>query len=64
VDQRRVANEEARGALLAIVEVRVYEHLEEPQVSFPPGAALGPDSDPADVVDVVARARDELARWR
>jgi hypothetical protein len=63
-DRRRAAHEEAGGALLAIVEVRVYEHRAEPQVSFPPGAALGPDSEPADVAAVVARARDELARWR
>jgi hypothetical protein len=63
-ERRRKAHEEARGALLAIVEVRVYEHREEPQVSFPPGAALALDSDPAAVAAVVARARDELSRWR
>jgi hypothetical protein len=63
-ERRRREYEEARGALLAIVQVHVYEHDVEPQVSFPPGAALAPDSDSALVVEVVARAREELSRWR
>jgi hypothetical protein len=46
------------------VEVRVFEHDEEPQVSFPPDALLGVETEPALVAAVVARAREQLARWR
>ena len=34
----------ARGPLLALVQVRVYAEDAEPQVSFVPGCALGPDA--------------------
>jgi hypothetical protein len=55
---------ERRGALLATVEVRVYERQEEPQVSFPHEAQLHPGSDPSTVAEVVARARRSLGGWR
>jgi hypothetical protein len=53
-----------RGALLAIVEVRVYENDEEPQVSFPSDAVLGAETASSIISDVVARAREQLAHWR
>ena len=62
--EQRMREREEGGPLQAIVEVRVYEHAEEPQVTFPPGAALGPGTDPAAVARVVARASGALARWR
>ena len=55
---------EERGALLAIVQVRVYENDEEPHVSFPQDALLGVDTDSSIISDVVARAREQLAHWR
>jgi len=64
VEQRIQQHRRERGALLAIVEVRVYEHGAEPQLSFPPEARLGPDSEPDVLAGVVARARDRLAAWR
>jgi len=57
-------SQEERGALLAIVEVRVYENDEEPQVSFPQDALLGVETDSSVISDVVARAREQLAHWR
>jgi len=36
---------ECRGALLAIVQVQVYENSEVPQVTIPSGAILKPDAD-------------------
>jgi hypothetical protein len=56
--------EAARGDLLAVVEVRVYEREAHPQVSFPPDSRLGPEAEPDVVAEVVARAREELGRWR
>jgi hypothetical protein len=53
-----------RGALLAFVEVRVYEHDAEPQVGFPPGALLGVETDSSVISEVVARAREQLAHWQ
>jgi len=53
-----------RGRLLAVVQVRVFEHDAHAQVSFPPGATLGVESDRAAIDDVVRRARDELGGWR
>jgi hypothetical protein len=64
VEDRMAQRDAARGALLAVVEVRVFEHDEEPQVSFPPDALLGVETEPALVAAVVARAREQLARWR
>jgi len=53
----------ARGPLLAVVEVRVYAEQAEPQVSFVPGGALGPDADRATIATVVHRARQALDAW-
>jgi hypothetical protein len=39
--------EEDREGLLAVVEVRVYEHHEVPYITFPPDALLGVESDPS-----------------
>jgi hypothetical protein len=64
VDRRMMRRQAERGALLAIVEVRVYEHDEEPQVSFPPEALLGAETDAAVLSDIVARARERLVHWR
>jgi hypothetical protein len=62
---RRVAERnQARGALLAVVQVRVYENDELPQVSFPEGAVLGVETDSTVISDVVARARAQLQHWR
>ena len=55
---------EARGALLAVVQVRVYENDELPQVTFPEEAILGVETDPTVLSDVVARARVQLQHWR
>jgi hypothetical protein len=64
VERRRTLRQEERGGLLAIVEVRVYENDEEPQVSFPRDALLGVETDPSIISDVVARARQQLIHWR
>jgi hypothetical protein len=64
VEERMREHRERQGALLAVVEIRVYEHDEVPQVSFPDDALLGVDADSATISDVVARARDRLASWR
>jgi hypothetical protein len=55
---------DARGELLAVVEVRVYEHDEMPYVTFPPDATLGVETDASAISDVVSRARDKLTAWR
>jgi hypothetical protein len=62
--RRHGERDERRGGLLAIVSVRVYEHDEEPQVSFPPEALLGVETDAPVIAEVVARARTQLGRWR
>jgi hypothetical protein len=64
VERRVKRRREERGALLAIVQVRVYENDEEPQVSFPESALLGVETDSSIISDVVARAREQLAQWR
>jgi hypothetical protein len=64
VERRIKRRREERGALLAIVQVRVYENDEEPQVSFPEDAFLGVETDSSIISDVVARAREQLAHWR
>lgn len=38
VARRRARHEEEQGVLLAVVEVRAFEHDEHAQVTFPPGA--------------------------
>jgi hypothetical protein len=63
-EQRRSERHRQRGALLAVVSVRVYEHDEEPQVSFPPEALLGVETESSVISEVVARARIQLGRWR
>jgi hypothetical protein len=62
--QTMIDRHRARGPLLAVVAVRVYAADAEPQVSFEPGGALGPDADREIVAAVVGRARDALAAWR
>jgi hypothetical protein len=64
VERRIERRQEERGALLAIVEVRVCENDEEPQVSFPQDALLGVGTDSSIISGVVARAREQLAQWR
>jgi hypothetical protein len=64
VEDRIAQRDAARGALLAVVAVRVFEHGEEPWVSFPPDALFGVETDPSVVAAVVARAREQLAHWR
>jgi hypothetical protein len=64
VEERIRQRQEARGGLLGVVEVRVYEHGCEPQVSFPRGAILGVETDASVISGIVARARTELANWR
>jgi hypothetical protein len=53
-----------RGRLLAVVEVRVFERDEHAQVSFTSDSALTPDADPANIAEVVNRARKKLTKWR
>jgi hypothetical protein len=63
--QRAVQERQARrGDLLAVVTVRVYEHDEEPYVTFPDDAQLGPEGDSSAIADVVARAQESLTHWR
>jgi hypothetical protein len=38
--------------------------MTSPQVTFPPGAGLRPDSEAAAIAAAVARERDQLAGWR
>jgi hypothetical protein len=64
VRQIMIDRHRARGPLLAVVQVRVYAEEAEPQVSFVPGATLGPDTDRETIATVVGRARDALAAWR
>jgi hypothetical protein len=64
VERRVRRRQEERGALLALVQVVVYENDEEPQVSFPEGALLGVEADSSVISDVVARAREQLGHWR
>lgn len=64
VERRIKHRQKERGGLLAVVEVRVYENDEEPQVVFPPDALFGVETDSSIISEVVARARDQLAHWR
>jgi hypothetical protein len=64
VEGRIRQRQEGRGALLGVVEVRVYENACEPQVGFPREAMLGVDTDASVISEMVARARTELAEWR
>jgi hypothetical protein len=52
------------GELLAVVEVRVYEHGCHSQISFPSACKLGPDTDSERLAAVVQTAREDLADWR
>lgn len=62
---RRIAERQAaRGRLLALVQVYVYENGDTlPQVTFPPGCVLTPE-DVAAAADAVRLAREALAGWR
>jgi len=64
VERRLNQRQEERGALFAIIEVRVYENDEEAQVGFPPDAILGVETDSFIISEVVARAREQLAHWQ
>jgi hypothetical protein len=64
VERRIKRRQEERGALLAVVQVRVYENDEQPQLSFPEDALLGVETDSSIISDVVARAREQLTHWR
>jgi len=67
-DRRERLRKQRQGRLLCEIQARVYEHDvddgAEMYVAFPDGAALGPESDPAEVAAAVARAREKLGRWR
>jgi hypothetical protein len=63
-EQRMRKRRERQGDLLAVVAVRVYEHDQVPQVTFPPDAILGVGTDQSLIGDVVRRAQEELTRWR
>jgi hypothetical protein len=63
-ERRREERQRRRGALLAIVQVRVFEHEEEPQVTFPPNALLGPEAEGSVISEVVQRAQRQLVLWR
>jgi hypothetical protein len=59
--------EAERGQLLCEVHVSVYEHDTEDTemyASFPGDALLSPESDRGQVAAAVARAREQLGRWR
>jgi hypothetical protein len=62
-EESRRRRQEERGELLAVVEVRIYEHGCHPQVSFPQGSPLGVDTDDSVISEIVARASAELADW-
>jgi hypothetical protein len=64
VEQRIRERQEQQGGLLGVVEVRVFEHGCEPQVSFPGGSLPGVETDAAIISEMAARARAELANWR
>jgi hypothetical protein len=64
VERRATRRHLERGPLRAVVEVRVYENDEEAQVSFPPDAFLGAETESTIISEVVARAREHLAQWR
>lgn len=70
-DQRRFMEErmrerrEAQGRLLCVVQVQVYENAAVPQVNLPHDAAMTVgETSQAEIAQAVARARDQLARWR
>ena len=54
----------ARGPLMGIVQVRVYENGAEPQLSFTEECTLDVETDRETLAGVVARARDALADCR
>ncbi len=63
VEERIRERQEQRGGLLGVVEVNVYEHGCDPQVSFPHGSLLGVEADASVIAEIVARASAELANW-
>jgi hypothetical protein len=63
IEERIRQRRESRGDLLGVVQVRVYEHGCEPQVTFPHEALLGVETDASVISAMVARAREELAEW-
>ena len=63
IEEQIRKRQEGQGRLLAVVEVRVYENETEPQVSFPPGSVLKPESDSEQIVQVVTRAQKGLGQW-
>lgn len=68
VDRQEQDLDDRRGRLLCEVHVQVYEHDVDDDpgiyVTFSANAALGPDSDAAEVAAAVARARDKLGSWQ
>lgn len=67
INRRERLPKERRGRLLCEVHVQVYEYDADDTpmgVAFPSGAALGSESGPAQIAAAVARAREQLGRWR
>jgi hypothetical protein len=64
MERRRRERRERQGALLAIVEVRVYEHEAEAGVMFPPEGLLGVETEQSVIQEVVRRAHEQLTQWR
>jgi hypothetical protein len=64
VGERMRERQELRGGMLGVVEVTVYEHGCQSQVSFPDGSLLGVETDASDISQMVARAATELSNWR
>ena len=64
VRRTMVERHRARGPLMAIVQVRVYENGADPQLSFTEECTLHVETDRETLAGVVARARDALAAWR
>ena len=65
-EQRHVVEDRIRdrGNLLGVVQVRVYENVCEPYVTFPHDAVLGVETDQSEIAEMVARARAQLVDWR
>ena len=63
-ERRRQERRERQGALLAIVQVRVYEHEAEAGIMFPPEGPLGVDAEQSVLQEIVRRAQDQLTQWR
>jgi hypothetical protein len=66
-ERREAERSQRRGRLLCEVHVSVYEHDTEDAgmyVSFPGDALLSLESDRGQIAAAVARAREQLGRWR